>query len=387
LIVLNLIENEAKQVFTKFGIPIPKGTLIADSKQTSDAVKDLKPPYMVKAQVPAGGRGKAGGILTAASTQEAEEAAKKLFGSQIKSLPVKQVLIEEKLPIKKELYLGITVDRFNRSYVALASATGGVEIIEVAEKMPQAIFRTNIDSQLGMRSFHALAIAKQLGYVGNQLFELSAVIQKLYRACVESDAETAEINPLVETVAGNFVAADARMVIDDNALFRHSEYHVENVQSLSVQETLALKNNLAYIKLDGDIGVVGNGAGLVMATIDLLTFFGGKPANFLDVGGGANTEDIKAALEIVLADPDTKAVLVNILGGITRGDEVARGIVEALKDIKSEKPLAVRLVGTNQQEGQKILANAGINVLTSMEEAARQAVKFAMEESGHGNFN
>jgi succinyl-CoA synthetase beta subunit len=387
LIVLNLIENEAKQVFTKFGIPIPKGTLIADSKQTADAVKNLKPPYMVKAQVPAGGRGKAGGIIPAASTQEAEEAAKKLLGAQIKSLPVKQVLIEEKLPIKKELYLGITVDRFNRSYVALASATGGVEIEEVAEKMPQAIFRTKIDSQLGMRSFHALAIAKQLGYVGNQLFELSAVIQKLYRAGAESDAETAEINPLVEAVTGNFVAADARMVIDDNALFRHSEYQVENVQSLSVQETLALKNNLAYIKLDGDIGVVGNGAGLVMATMDLLTLFGGRPANFLDVGGGANTEAIKAALEIVLADPDTKAVLINVLGGITRGDEVARGIVEAVKNIKSEKPLAVRLVGTNQQEGQKILAVAGVKVLSSMEEAARQAVKFALEGGSHGNFS
>jgi len=220
-------------------------------------------------------------------------------------------------------------------------------------------------------------VAKQLGYGGSQLFELSVIIQKLYRACVESDAETAEINPLVETEAGDFVAADARMVIDDNALFRHPEYEAEEAQQLSSAEALALKNSLAYVKLDGNIGVVGNGAGLVMATLDLLTFFGGKPANFLDVGGGANIDAIKTALEIVLTDPDTKAVLVNVLGGITRCDEVAKGIVEAVKDVKTEKALAVRLVGTNQREGQKILADAGISVLDSMEEAAKQAVAFA----------
>ena len=386
MIALNLIENEAKQVFFKYGIPIPKGTLIADPMQTADATKNMKPPYMVKAQIPAGGRGKAGGIIPATSTHEAEEAAKKLFGTQIKNLPVKQVLIEEKLSVKKELYLGVTVDRFNRCYVALASAVGGVEIEEVAEKTPDAIFRTKVDSQLGMRSFHALTIAKHLGYGGSQLLELSAIIQKLYRACVESDAELAEINPLVETEVGNFVAADARMVIDDNALFRHPEFAAESAQTLSAQEVLAQKNSLAYVKLDGDIGVVGNGAGLVMATLDLLTFFGGKPANFLDVGGGANMEAIKAALEIVLTDPQTKAVLVNVLGGITRCDDVARGIVEAVKEVGAGKPLAVRLVGTNQREGQKILADAGINVLDSMEEAAKQAVKLAVEGNGNGNF-
>ena len=367
-------------MFVKYGIPIPKGMLIADSKQTAEAVINLKPPYMVKAQVPAGGRGKAGGIIPASSMHEAEEVAAKLLGAQIKNLPVKKVLIEEKLPVKKELYFGITVDRFNRSYVALASGMGGVEIEEVAEKTPKAIVRTIIDFQLGMRAFQALAVAKQLGYGGSQLLELSGIIQKLYQACVESDAEMAEINPLVETDVGSFVAADARMVIDDNALFRHPEYEANEVQMLSPAEAFASRNNLAYVKLEGDIGVVGNGAGLVMATLDLLTFFGGKPANFLDVGGGANMEAIRAALEIVLSDPDTKAVLVNVLGGITRCDEVARGIVEALKDTKARKPLAVRLVGTNQMEGQKILSDAGISVLDSMEKAARRAVEFAAEE-------
>lgn len=377
---MNLSEYEAKQEFSTYSIPVPQGTLVTNSNQTAQAIAKLKPPYMIKAQVLVGERGKAGGIISAKSAKEAEEAVAKLLGAQIKGLPVKQVLIEEKLPIRKELYVGITIDRFNRSYVALASATGGVEIEEIAGKTPMAIIRTLIDPQLGIRSFHAMAIAKQLGYSGNQLAELAAIIQKLYQVCVDNDAELVEINPLAETETGNFVALDARMVIDDNALFRHPECAEREAEELSSQEALALKNNLAYVKLDGDIGVVGNGAGLVMATLDLLNFFGGKPANFLDLGGGATIEAITAALQIVFADPDTKAVLVNVLGGITHCDDVARGIVEAANEAKVKKPLVVRLVGTNQQEGQKILSDAGISVLDSMEEAARQAVEITRGE-------
>jgi succinyl-CoA synthetase beta subunit len=377
---LNLFEYEAKQEFSTYSIPIPQGTLVTNSNQTAQAIAKLKPPYMIKAQVLVGGRGKAGGIIPAKSAKEAEEAVAKLLGAQIKGLPVKQVLIEEKLPIRKELYAGITIDRFNRSYVALASASGGIEIEEIAGKTPKAIIRTLIDPQLGLRSFHAMAIAKQFGYSGNQLAELAAIIQKLYQVCVDNDAELVEINPLAETETGNFVALDARMVIDDNALFRHPEYAERGAEELSSQEALALKNNLAYVKLDGDIGVVGNGAGLVMATLDLLNFFGGKPANFLDLGGGTTIEAITAALQIVFADPDTKAILVNILGGITHCDDVARGIVEAANEAKVKKPLVVRLVGTNQQEGQKILSDAGISVLDSMEEAARQAVEITRGE-------
>ena len=372
---MDLFEYEAKQEFSKHNISIPNGALITKSTQTAQAIANLKPPYMVKAQVLVGGRGKAGGIISATSEKEAEEAAVKLLGARIRGLLVKQVLIEEKLPIRKELYLGITIDRFNRSYVALASATGGVEIEEIASKTPKAIIRTLIDSQSGVRSFHSVAIAKQLGYSGNQLVKLSTIIQKLYQVCIDNDAELVEINPLAETETGDFVALDARMVIDDNALFRHPEYAAKETEALSPQEALALKNNLAYVKLDGDIGVVGNGAGLVMATLDLLNFFGGKPANFLDLGGGATIEAIAAALQIVFAEPDTKVILVNVLGGITHCDDVARGIVEAANEAKVKKPLVVRLVGTNQQEGQKILANAGISVLDSMEEAAKQAVE------------
>jgi succinyl-CoA synthetase beta subunit len=372
---LNLFEYETKQEFSKHKISIPKGALITESTQTAQAIANLKPPYLVKAQVLVGGRGKAGGIISAKSEKEVEEAAVKLLEARIRGLLVKQVLIEEKLPIRKELYVGIAIDRFNRSYAVLVSATGGVEIEEIASKTPKAITRTVIDSQSGVRSFHSLAIAKQLGYSGNQLVKLSTIIQKLYQVCIDNDAEMVEINPLAETETGDFVALDARMVIDDNALFRHPEYAAKETEALSLQEALALKNNLSYVKLDGDIGVVGNGAGLVMATLDLLNIFGGKPANFLDLGGGATIEAIAAALQIVFTEPDTKVILVNVLGGITHCDDVAGGIVEAANESKVKKPLVVRLVGTNQQEGQKILANAGISVLESMEEAAKQAVE------------
>ena len=304
---MDLFEYEAKQEFSKHNISIPNSALVTESTRTAQAIANLKPPYMVKAQVLVGGRGKAGGIISATSEKEAEEAAVKLLGAQVRGLLVKQVLIEEKLPIRKELYVGIAIDRFNRSYVVLTSATGGVEIEEIASKTPKAIIRTLIDPQSGMRSFHSLAIAKQLGYSGNQLVKLSATIQKLYQVCIDNDAEMVEINPLAETETGDFVALDARMVIDDNALFRHPEYAAKETEALSPQEALALKNNLAYVKFDGDIGVVGNGAGLVMATLDLLNFFGGKPANFLDLGGGATIEAIAAALQIVFAEPDIKS--------------------------------------------------------------------------------
>ena len=374
---MNLFEHEAKQEFSKHNISIPNDALVTESTQTAKAIANLKPPYMVKAQVLAGGRGKAGGIISAKSEKEAEEAAFKLLGAWIRGLLVKQVLIEEKLPIRRELYFGITVDRFNRSYVAVASATGGVEIEETASKTPHAIIRTLIDSQSGLRSFDSLTIARQLGYNGNQLIKLSAIIKNLYSVCIDNDAELVEINPLAETEAGDFVALDARMVIDDNALFRHPEFAAKETEALSSQEVLALKNNLAYVKLDGDIGVVGNGAGLVMATLDLLNLFGGKPANFLDLGGGATIEAIETALQIVFAELDTKVILVNVLGGIIHCDDVARGIVEAASKAKMKKPLVVRLVGTNQQEGQKILNDAGISILYSMEEAAKQAVEIA----------
>ena len=377
MIILDLNEFQGKQVWLKYGIPVPNGVLISSAEQTVSALRDLKSPYMVKAQIRAGGRGKAGGIKAAYSTSEAQKAVSELLGAKVKDLTVNELLIEEKVSVKKELYLGLVVDRFNRSYVLLSSRMGGVDIDELAMKSPETIIRTIIDPQLGIRSFHAVSIAKSLGYSGSQLTELSLIIERFFRAFIENDAELAEINPLVETDIGKFVAVDARLLIDDNAIFRHPEYQQQTAEKRSPQQALAEKYNLAYVKLDGDIGVVGNGAGLVMATVDLLHFFGGKPADFLDIGGGANTQTIRAALQIVLDDPEVKSVLVNVLGGITHGDEVAYGILEAIKDAKIRKPLVVRLVGTNEKEGQKILRAGGVNVMTSLEGAAKRAVELA----------
>jgi succinyl-CoA synthetase beta subunit len=377
LIILDLNEFQGKQVWLKYGIPVPKGVLISKAEQTVSVLRDLKSPYMVKAQVRSGGRGKAGAIKAAYSTSEAQKAVSELLGAKVKDLTVNELLIEEKVSVKKELYLGLVVDRFNRSYVLLSSRMGGVEIDELAMKSPETINRTVVDPQLGIHSFHAVSIAKSLGYSGSQLTELSLIIERFFRAFIENDAELAEINPLVETDMGKFVAVDARLLIDDNAIFRHPEYQQQTAEERSPQQALAEKYNLAYVKLDGDIGVVGNGAGLVMATIDLLHFLGGKPADFLDIGGGANTQTIKAALQIVLDDPEVKSVLVNVLGGITHGDEVANGILEAIKDAKTRKSLVVRLVGTNEKEGQKILMAGGVNVMTSLDGAAKRAVELA----------
>jgi len=380
---MKLFEYEAKNILTKYGIPTPNGGLATNASQAHEIATKLKPPFVVKAQVLVAGRGKAGGILFADSIADVEKATEKLLSMQIKGIPVRNVWIEEKVQIKKELYFGITTDRFNQSYVAIASTIGGMEIEEVAAEAPEKIIKFLINPQHGFRSFHARHIARKMGYAGSQLSELGRIFERLYCVGMDYDAELIEMNPLVETVDGKFVAADARIIIDDNALFRHQEYKkrlLEGESELSPQEIEAMKNDLAYVKLEGDIGVIGNGAGLVMATLDTIQYYGGKPANFLDVGGGAPAEKIATALKIVLSDPNVKALFINILGGITRCDEVARGILEAEEKIGATKPMVIRLVGTNEAEGKRILTEAGIHVLESMEEAAQRAV----EISRHG---
>ena len=380
---MKLFEYEAKSILANYGIPTPRGELATNPNQAQEAASKLKPPFAVKAQVLVAGRGKAGGILFANSIGEVEEVAQKLLTMQIKGIPVKSVWIEEKIQIKKELYFGITTNRFNQSYVAITSAVGGMEIEEIATKAPEKIVQFPINPQHGFRSFHANQMARKMGYVGNQLSELGRIFERLYRVGMDYDAELIEMNPLVETVDGKFVAADARVILDDNALFRHQEYKkrlLEGESELTPQEIEATKNDLAYVKLDGDIGVIGNGAGLVMATLDTIQYYGGKPANFLDVGGGAPAEKIATALKIVLSDPKVKTLFINILGGITRCDEVARGILESKAKIGTTKPMVIRLVGTNEDEGKRILTEAGVHVLESMEEAAQRAV----EISKHG---
>jgi succinyl-CoA synthetase beta subunit len=380
---MKLFEYEAKNMLARYGIPTPNGGLATNPSQAHEVVSKLKPPFVVKAQVLVAGRGKAGGILFSDSIGEVEKDAEKLLRMQIKGIPVKSVWIEEKIQIKKELYFGITIDRFNQSYVAIASSVGGMEIEEIATKAPEKIIHFPINPQQGFHSFHARQMARKMGYAGNQLSELGRIFERLYCVGMDYDAELIEMNPLAETVNEKFVAADARIILDDNALFRHQEYKkrlLEGESELTPQEIEAMKNDLAYVKLDGDIGVIGNGAGLVMATLDTIQYYSGQPANFLDVGGGAPAEKIAIALKIVLSDPKIKALFINILGGITRCDEVARGILEAKAKIGVTKPMVIRLVGTNEAEGKRILTEEGIHVLESMEEAAQRVV----EISRHG---
>jgi succinyl-CoA synthetase beta subunit len=374
---MKLFEYEAKNILTKYGIPTPNGGLVTNANQAREVATRLKPPFAVKAQVLVAGRGKAGGILFANSIVDVEKATEKLLSIQIKGIPVRNVWIEEKVQIKKELYFGVTPDRFNQSYVAIASSVGGMEIEEVAAEAPEKIIKFPINPHCGFRAFHARQIARKMGYSGNQLLELGRIFERLYCVGMDYDAELIEMNPLVETDDGKFVAADARIILDDNALFRHQEYKkrlLEGETELNAQEIEAMKNDLAYVKLDGDVGVIGNGAGLVMATLDTIQYYGGKPANFLDVGGGAPSEKIATALKIVFSDPKVKALFINILGGITRCDEVAKGILEAEEKIGATKPMVIRLVGTNEAEGKRILTEAGIHVLESMEEAAQRVV-------------
>jgi succinyl-CoA synthetase beta subunit len=326
------------------------------------------------------GRGKAGGILFADSIDEVKGAAERLLNAQIKGIPVRSLWIEEKIRVKKELYFGITIDRFKQCYVAVASAVGGMEIEEIAAKTPEKVIKTLINPQQGFLPYQTKQIARKIGYSGAQISELGRAFERLYTAGKDYDAELIEMNPIVETTDGKFIAADARIIIDDNALFRHPEYKkrlLEGESELTLQELEAMKNDLAYVKLDGNIGVIGNGAGLVMATLDTIQYYGGKPANFLDVGGGAPSEKTALALKIVLSDTNVKALFINILGGITRCDDVARGILDARQKLGITKPMAIRLVGTNEEEGKKILDAAGIHAFDSMEETAQRVVEMS----------
>jgi len=379
---MKLFEYEAKNILARYGIPTPQGGLATNKSQAYEIFSRLKPPFAVKAQVLVAGRGKAGGILFADSIAEAEKTFDKMLNMRIKGIPVKSIWIEEKIQVNRELYFGITTDRFNQSYVAIASGIGGMEIEEIAAETPEKVVKFPINPQYGLHQFHTRQIARKLGYMGNQLSELGRIFERLYHVGMDYDAELIEMNPLVETTDRKFVAADARIIIDDNALYRHQEYKkrlLEGESELTQQEKEAIENDLAYVKLEGNIGVIGNGAGLVMATLDTIQYYGGKPANFLDVGGGAPAEKIATALKIVLSDTNVKTLFINILGGITRCDEVARGIIEAKAKVGVTKPMVIRLVGTNEEEGKRILTEAGIHVLESMEEAAQRVSEISKQ--------
>jgi succinyl-CoA synthetase beta subunit len=376
---MKLHEYQSKQIFSKYGIPIPKGRVAATADEAKQIARELGGRVVIKSQVLVGGRGKAGGIRLAKSPEEASDLAAQILAMQIKGLPVRKVLVDEAAEIGKEIYLGITNDRAARRPVMMASAEGGVEIEEVARLTPEKIIKVHIDPLLGLRDYQARDIAAGIDLPREHWRQFGLVASALWRVYQECDATLTEINPLVITGDNRLVALDGKMLIDDNALYRQQA--LAEMRDLDVEapsEVEARRYGLSFIKLDGNIGCMVNGAGLAMTSMDIIKLFGGSPANFLDIGGGASAEKVAAAMRIILADPNVKAVLFNIFGGITRGDEVARGIVEALNEVKPNVPMVVRLVGTNAEEGRRILASANMITAETLAEAAEKAVAAAV---------
>jgi len=377
---LKLLEYEAKEVFRRYGIPLGASAVALTPEEAREAAATIAKPIVVKAQVGVGGRGKAGGIKPADTPAQAYDVAKQILGMKIKDLIVRKVLVEERLSIQHEVYLGVIVDRASRCYTILASSEGGMNIEEVAAKTPEKIVRHNVDPLRGLRSYNTNNVAKRLGYNGKKMQQLGDILLKLFRVAYEMDAELTEINPLVETTEG-FIAADARLNVDNNALYRHKELEAKYLESfegeLTPREMEARAMDLTYVELNGDIGIIGNGAGLTMATLDTVMLYGGHAGNFLDLGGGANPDRIGKAVEFVLKDNRVKALFVNVLGGITRCDDTAKGIIEARKKLGDNKPIVVRMMGTNEEDGKRLLHGAGIETNDTMEEAAQKAVNLA----------
>jgi len=372
---VKLLEYQAKEVLASLGIAIPPGAVARDADEAAGAFRKLG-PVAVKAQVPVGGRGKAGGIKLARSEDEARQAAEQIIGMDIKGFKVPLVYCEAALDIAREIYLGFTVDRDARANILMLSAKGGMEIEQVADESPEAIARLYPNPWRGPLDFELAQLVYDAG-LPELARQLVALIKKLYRAIPDYDALTAEINPLVVTQAGEVVAGDAKLEIDDNAAWRHKdlEQRFGAVLEGDPYEVEAKKRALTYVSLDGDIGIIGNGAGLCMGTLDLVQRAGGRPANFCDIGGGAKAEVVENALAVILMNPKVKGVLINVFGGITRGDEVAKGVVTARDNLKMTLPLVVRMSGTREEEGREILKRNGIEPGASGWEAAKKIVE------------
>ena len=386
---MNIHEFQAKDILARFGVPTLKRAVAESAPEAARAVEKLggPGPWVVKAQIHAGGRGKAGGVKLVRSAAEAETFAASILGKPLVTHQtgpagriVRRVLVEEGCRIARELYLGLTLDRASGLVTAIASAEGGVEIEEVAARSPEKILREAVDPLVGLQAFQGRKLGARLGLPGASLGKLAKLLSALYDAYLASDASLIEINPLVLTEGGDLVALDAKMGLDDNGLFRHPDIRaLRDVNEEDPRETEAQKYDLSYIALEGTIGCMVNGAGLAMATMDIIKHAGGEPANFLDVGGGASAEKVAAAFRIILADPHVRAVLINIFGGIMRCDVLAEGVVQAAKEIHLKVPVVVRMEGTNVEQGKKILADSGLNIITAvdMADGAKKAVAAA----------
>ncbi len=382
---MDLFEYQGKELLRKFEVPVPEGRVAGNPEEAADAARAVGGKVVVKAQVQVGGRGKAGGIKLAASPEEAKKMAEQILGMDIKGHTVKRVLIERAGDIKSEYYFSLLVDRSARNFLGLMSAKGGVDIEEVSESDPDAIARVHIDPLLGISDFHARELVFGSKIEPEARKEAIAVIPKLYKAFVGLDASLIEVNPMVLTGEGRVIALDAKVTIDDSADYRHQSFaELKSAHEIPEQERLAKEKGLNFIKLEGDVGIIGNGAGLVMSTLDVVKAAGGEPANFLDVGGGAGAELLSNALEVITSDSGVKSVLVNIFGGITRCDLVAEGIIDAFSRLDMKVPVVVRLDGTNAEKGRKLLSDAPHNNLLAADTMLGAAEKVvALSHASH----
>jgi succinyl-CoA synthetase beta subunit len=380
---VNIHEYQAKDILRKEGVPIPPGEVASTAAEVEAIAKQYGGTVVVKAQVHAGGRGKAGGVKLAKSPAEANEIASKILGMHIKGLPVLKVLVTPAADIASEAYVGIILDRASKKPVFMVSPAGGIDIEEVAAKTPEKILKLPVDTRYGLEPFQASRLGFFLFDDVKKVRAVAKIMQQLYAAFMKCGCSLAEINPLVTTPAGDVVALDAKMVIDDNELDRHPELAALRDESAEApSEVLARNASLTFIKLDGNVGCVVNGAGLAMATMDLVKYYGGEPANFLDIGGSSNPEKVVNALKIITADPSVKAILFNIFGGITRTDDVANGIVTATKQNPLKVPIVIRLTGTNEEIAMKILQDNGFSASSDMDEAVKNAVELAKVGGG-----
>ena len=377
---MKLEEFQAKILFREYGIPVPDGTMVNTSEEARSAAENIGCPVVVKAQVQAGGRGKAGGVKLAKTPAEAYMAANAILGMDIKGFIVERLLIDPAVSIAGEYYVGITFDRRKKLPVMMASASGGVDIEKVAAANPEKIFFGEINPERGLRSFEAKQLAFQLFTDKKKALATASVMMKLWDCFHGVDASLVEINPLAELEDGSIIALDAKIVLDDNAMFKHPIMEEMRLPTASEQKELDAKSHgLSYVQLDGNIGCMVNGAGLALATMDLIKHLGGAPANFLDIGGSSSPQKVIHAMELLVSDSNVKAVFINVFGGITRCDDVANGLVAALQEIKTDIPLVIRLAGTNEEEGIRILSDFGITALKDMTEGAREAIRLAGE--------
>jgi len=381
---MDLYEYQGKELFRRFGIPVSEGRLATTPEEARAAAEEIGGPVVVKAQVLTGGRGKAGGVKLADDPQDAEEKARDILGLDINGHVVRKLWIESASEIAKEYYLSITFDRGEKQPLFMLTTQGGVEIEQVADETPEALARLHVDPLEGYQPWQARRLIYAAGIDDpNEQKQLLSIVEQLYRCFVETDAMLAEINPLVVTPEGEVKALDAKFTVDDNALYKHPDVaEMRDVEAADPLETFAREKGVTYVKLDGDVGILGNGAGLAMSTVDVVAHVGGRPANFCDLGGGGDAEGVVDALEVITRDPQVRSIFFNIFGGITRCDEVARGILTALDRMDISQPIVVRLDGTNAEEGRRILAEANrpnVHPEATMLDGARRAVELAKQ--------